>query len=75
MARRLGAERDIATTCGCSLADAETLIRHEDRITSGEIPEQVASDSALTAARQVAEEVARARETWTRQGIEGGIGH
>ena len=75
MARRLGAEREIATTCGCSLADAESLIRHEDKITSGEIPEHVACDSALAAARAVGEEVARARETWSRQGLEGGIGH
>ena len=35
MAGRLGAEREIATACGCSLDEAECIIRHEDTIHQG----------------------------------------
>ena len=52
------------------------LVAHEKRIKSGEVRENVASETALRAGRALDEEVQRARETWSRQGLEGALpGH
>ena len=52
------------------------LVAHEKRIKSGEVRENAAPEAALAAARDMNAEVERARETWSRQGLEGAIpGH
>ena len=64
----------LADACSISMEDAECIVRYEEHLNLKGLAGPAANNSALGAARAMAEEIGKVRETWRREGLEGEAG-